>query len=469
MRGYLGVDIGTTNIKAVLLGEDGRIHDARVDGTPRIRKDGLEYFDLGAIEDCADAFVRAARGVCDLRGVAFSSVGESVVPVQNGCALSDPLVWYEKRAENTPQETELLCQYGGYARTGLHRNGLFGVNKMLWMRRRLPAVREAENWLPISSYMAYRKTGVAMWDISQACRSYLFDITKGDWNVPLLSALNLAPPGAVGAMGECLGEHAGVRYGLSGHDHVAGLFAVDCAQNGAPFFYDSMGTSCSLEMSTNLRISDREALFRPSPLGGHVSCGLREGTYIAARATDVYGGLLADLMHMVGRTPDAKSFLQINERLCKELPPAPSAVFACAPGTLIRQDNGGSISVSRLELGCSAEEFILGAYLYLCAVTDLLYADLPLCENAAQLPYYAGGGIARNDLFMRLKATLLGREIRVLDIPEITALGAALAAWQATKDAWNWVGAHAVIGPDARLRPLVERTREIYGRENRSV
>ncbi len=43
------------------------------------------------------------------------------------------------------------------------------------------------------------------------------------------------------------------------------------------------------------------------------------------------------------------------------------------------------------------------------------------------MPYFAGGGITGNKMFMEWKASALGRKITVLQTAEISALGAAIS------------------------------------------
>jgi sugar (pentulose or hexulose) kinase len=54
------------------------------------------------------------------------------------------------------------------------------------------------------------------------------------------------------------------------------------------------------------------------------------------------------------------------------------------------------------------------------------------CGDAT--PYFAGGAVTKDEVFMTYKASILGREILVLDTDEISALGAALAAAGAAGD-----------------------------------
>ena len=57
---------------------------------------------------------------------------------------------------------------------------------------------------------------------------------------------------------------------------------------------------------------------------------------------------------------------------------------------------------------------------------NILKAMLPHLDPGVPERILAIGGITRNELLMRLKATLYGSPVEVLDLPDTTCLGAAL-------------------------------------------
>ena len=61
--------------------------------------------------------------------------------------------------------------------------------------------------------------------------------------------------------------------------------------------------------------------------------------------------------------------------------------------------------------------------------TERMYADLSRYCNGSQkeMPYFTGGGITDNQLFMQFKAAALDREITILKTSEISGLGAAIS------------------------------------------
>ena len=151
MHGYLGIDIGTTNTKLLVVGQNGMLLTSTSEKTPVTHIDGLVYFDLARIEALIDGFLQMAASICDIKSVGFSTVGESVVPLRDGKVLHPPLMWNEARALDTPQEISYLDHESRFEISGRHPNNLYSINKILWMTRNLQ-LGKVELWLPLSSY-----------------------------------------------------------------------------------------------------------------------------------------------------------------------------------------------------------------------------------------------------------------------------------------------------------------------------
>ena len=424
MKAYLGIDIGTTNTKALLLGQNGFVLWSDSCATPHLLIEGVEYFSLQGIENIVDRFIQSASEMHSLRGVAFSSIGESVVPVKGGKAIGDPLMWYEANAHQTQDEGEILKRWAKQEITGLPYSDFYSAGKMLWMRKRMKQI--PDYWLPLTTYMVWRKTGYTGWDNSQACRSYLYDIHKRQWIAPLLDALSLKAPGTLDYMGAQCGERDGITYGLGGHDHITGLHAIYDMQGDMPFLYDSMGTSSVLAALTN---ADRDTLKAKDVYNAPDGCvvsGFKENEYIVTRSFRHYGGLLSTLMKL-GGIKGPRALYALNTRIREEVALAPGALFANYGDIILGYQGKDALSVFDLAPGTSIEHLIACAYLYLGVAGSFLCDELLNVIQPHQ-PYYAGGGMTENALLMEIKATAIERDINLLNISEIGALGAALIA-----------------------------------------
>ena len=162
MKCYLGIDIGTTNTKALCITEDGVVGEILKRKTPVRTEQGRRFIDLKKLEAIVALFLGKVRLRYRLQGVCFTSIGESIIPVRNGRPLADPLLWYEQiTAEMACRIYPHIEALVGYRTTGVGNDCTLGLYKLLWMKehRNWEAV---DFWLPISSYFLYRYTGKAV-------------------------------------------------------------------------------------------------------------------------------------------------------------------------------------------------------------------------------------------------------------------------------------------------------------------
>ncbi len=428
MDGFLGIDVGTTNSKAVLLGENGDILSIWKQETPQVLKDGRSYFDIEKIDACVDHWIEEAGKVSELKSVGFSSVGESVIPLKSGKVLSMPLVWHEQTDDIPKWKEEIFCKKSGFANTGVHKSSTFAVYKMIWMMEHVLS-GIPDMWLPISSYLTYSRTGIARWDTSQAGRSYLYDIHKKTWDLETAEKLHIKLPKSVGSLGGYCGSKDGIVYGLGGHDHYVGLYAVRKLYGSSELFYDSMGSSSVLAMVK----ADGEKKLRGTatfnPKGGCLVTGFEPEEYVVNRSLDYYGRVLKCLAGLAGKSADQAFYADGNQGLFN-LPDADRLCRLACPKDYGRYaEHARHINLLDVKENMSFSELILSGYVYMAVGTEKMYADLSRYCNGSQkeMPYFTGGGITDNQLFMQFKAAALGREITILKTSEISGLGAAIS------------------------------------------
>lgn len=428
MDGFLGIDIGTKNSKALLLDESGNIVHMWKQTTPHILKDSHYYFDITNIEAYTDYWIEEAKSICRLRSVGFSSIGESVVPIKSGKAISMPLVWYERTDYVAEEKKEILHRWAGFEYTGVHRTPTFSAYKMLWMLENVLS-ELPDLWLPISSYLIYRKTGIARWDTSQAGRSYLYNIHKKEWNLDVAEQLRLRLPEKVGSLGDYCGCCDGIVYGLGGHDHYVGLYAVRKLYGSSNLFYDSMGSSSVLAVVKADEEKKQRGVATYNPKGGCLVTGFQPEEYVINRALDYYGRVLESLMNLSGRKADKLLYDAVNGELLHLPESERLCMFACPKDYGKYADLAQDMNLLKVKENSSFPELILSGYLYMVLGTDNMYQELSRYCNGSQneMPYFTGGGITDNKLFMQLKAAALNRELTILKTSEISSLGAAIS------------------------------------------
>jgi sugar (pentulose or hexulose) kinase len=431
---YLGVDVGTSALKGVVLGRNGSVLDVFRETTPVYRDDGVDCISIRDLDERVDRMVHGARSRYRLVGMAAASVGESVVPVKEGKPLCDPIMWYD--TATYPMERRILPEHPdlfSYRRVGIPSSYTMGVYKMLWLRERL-GLEAVDAWLPISSYVSYRYTGEPMWDYSQGCRTLLLDIHERRWNGEALDRLGLdGELPSLDYMGSKVGsDEEGTAYYLGGHDHITGLFGIYQLFGKSPIIYESLGTA-----STTIVVADEEAdeFHMDAPFtepSGIIGVGFGPKHYFLQNAFRYTGGLLNAVGGWFTADPNPEFFDSVNREIEGREPD--DNVLFFAGGDPVTGEEKSRVSMLNLPMPFEAAPVIQAAYFYLASIK--LRTVNALEAVTGETPrFIAGGGLTRNRLFMQYLANVLNRPVEIADIGELTGLGAGIAAAVGAGDA----------------------------------
>jgi len=434
MKVYVGFDLGTTNMKALILSRDGHIITSIKERTPNVFISGVEYLDLVMVEKVIDQILDSLISRYEIAGISFTSIGESVVPVRNGKMSHLPLMWHETVTFNISQSVkDDVEKLTDYSVTGVSNDYRLSLYKILWMQKNLD-LGQVDYWLPISSYFAYRLTGNPLWSESQACRSYIYDIHARNWNYKLLDYAGICDKmGDIAYTGTPVGKWRGATIGVAGHDHITGLYGVYMLNGGTgSIFYDSMGTSsilASVVKEKNKELHFREPFF--SGRTGVIGAAYGDGQYYIQNSFRYFGIFLEKLSHLIGVLPDSAHCNALNSEISSLPSAVPQAIFSVG-GDCILGAHRNRVNLLNCSFEISRAELMQSAYIYLCSMTRMIFESLlTYCENG---PFYAGGGIVSNEIFMRYMASAINKPIWIYITKEITALGAAIAAISASKD-----------------------------------
>ena len=440
----LGVDAGTTNTKAIVVDAAGRVIAAASEPTPIAypQPEWAEYDGESLWRSSARAIRAALDHVADpgrIAGIAFASMAETAVPLDAAGQPTGPAIaWFDKRTRAEVAEIERRIGADRlFAISGLAPNPIFGLCKLLWHRRHRPeAFARTVRWLNIADFLAWRLCGEMATDYSLASRTFALDVTALAWSAEVLEEMQveaslLAPLVASGRPLGTVSAEAAAATGLprhctvaaGGHDHVVGALAAEAMRPGV--LLSSTGT-------TEAQVMGAAAPGRDPALG---RAGFSQGVIVVD----------APVWYVVGGLFTAGGAIDWFRRTL-----ASGAGYA----TLIEEASAvppGSLGVGflpQLRLGTPPhpDPYARGAFFGLStdvtraclfrAVLEGIAADVHLCAEAmaalcgARPPDAVRviGGLTRNPLYLRIKASVLGRPITVVELPDAVAMGAALLA-----------------------------------------
>ncbi len=438
----LGLDVGTTNLKCLALDGDGHIVAQGSEPTPQShpRPDWTD-FEPEQVWRAACGAIRSVVSQIEnpgaIRGIAVSSLAESVVPIDcHGQTLAPSIAWFDLR---TTAEYKWIRETIGYETlfktTGLNPDPMFGLCKILWVKKHNPiAFKKARHWLHFADYVAFRLCGIPATDPSLACRSLAYDLGRGNWSSEILEAVGLPPTAfpPVCQSGTPLGRVKNssatetnlpnttvVSVGI--HDHLSGAFAAGGLGTG--ILFDSIGTSESLNTVFPEPVFDQSiaavglaqgALWIDKP-----TCYLTGGLLTAGAAMEWFrrelGGMagIAELVDEAARADQAVPMFLPH--LIRSLTPHPDT-----------QASGAFIGIrSTTTRGAMFRAVLEGLAFEARAIADAMgaVAGLPPFEKILTI-----GGSLQNSLLTQIKANVYSFPIRVNPVREAVSLGAALLA-----------------------------------------
>jgi len=262
----LGLDIGTTSIKAELYdAELGQVVSMASRPTPvEHPAPGWSEHDPKVLWQTVASCLREVATERPIAGLGVSSFAEAGLPLDTaGLPLYPIIAWYDRRPE--PQAAWWEAQLPAsalHAITGQRVSPSFGVNKWLWIRDNEPdvAARMAK-WLSVPDYVLWRLTGEQATDYTIASRTLLFDQRALGWSNEMLGFAGLdvrqlpqvlpggTPVGTVTPRAAAVtGLTVGTPCVLGGHDHLCAALAAGAYHPGVVI--DSCGTAQALLVFT---------------------------------------------------------------------------------------------------------------------------------------------------------------------------------------------------------------------------
>jgi xylulokinase len=433
----VGIDVGTTGVKAVALDPDGEVL-ARADAeypllTPR----------PGWFEQDPDDWVRATEEARSALGEEEAAVGLSgqmhglVALDASDRVLRPAILWNDQRTGAECAEIE--------ARLGLDRLiGLTGnralagftAPKLLWLRRHEPDVyaRIAHVLLP-KDYVRLRLTGERAIDAADASGTLLFDVGARRWSDEVLDALELphewlppayeSPdvPGVPGA-----GDQAAAALGV-GVDGPGPLSVV-------------LGTSGVVFAALPAFAADREArvhVFCHAVPGGWHAMGVMLSAAGSLRwLRDAVGGTYEDLTAEAERWPPGTDGLTFLPYLAGERTPHADPEARAAFAGLHAGHDRGALARAVLE-----------------GVAYGLRDSLELLRELGVEPETGrvSGGGARSDLWVRIVASALRLPLERTVVEEGSAYGAALLGGVA---GGTFADVHDAVARCVRVKDRIE-------------
>ncbi|MGD9943166.1 MAG: glycerol kinase GlpK [Burkholderiaceae bacterium] len=441
MAFLLALDQGTSSSRSIVFDEQGRLIAMAQQELRQIypqpgwvEHDPLEIWQT-QLATARQALAQARLGARDIAALGITNQRETTVIWEraSGRPIHPALVWQDRRTEPACERLRAAGLAPRIAeRTGLVVDAYFSATKIQWLLDQVPGARDAARrgelaFGTIDSWLLWQLTGGRLHatDVSNASRTMLYDIRRGDWDDELLAALDvpreLLPQvmASSGLFGESDAALLGAPVAIGGvaGDQQAALFGQACFEPGMA--KNTYGTGCFLLMHTGgaCQLSRNGLLTTAAAQPGRTRQYALEGSVFIGGAVVQW---LRDGLRAIEHSSDV-------EALAASVPDAGGVVFVPAftgLGAPYWQPNaqGTIIGLSR---GTTMAHIARAALESIAFQSAALLQAMGRDAGAPITELRVDGGASANDLLMQFQADLLGIPVVRPEIIETTALGAA--------------------------------------------
>ena len=442
MNYILSLDQGTTSSRAIIFDQAGSIIAVAQKEFPQIfPKPGWVEHDPADIWSsqagvAAEALTKAGISASDIAAIGITNQRETTVvwDRETGAPVCNAIVWQDRRTAPAcdrlrARKLDRLIR----RKTGLVIDAYFSATKVQWILQNVKGARAKAKagklaFGTVDSWLIWNLTGgkVHVTDASNASRTMLYDITKGEWDDELLKIFDVShsmlpevrSSSEVYGHTTLLGRSIPIA-GIAG-DQQAALFGQACLKPG--MVKNTYGTGCFMLMNTGTkRIASKHNLLTTVAwrIGDRTEYALEGSIFIAGAVVQ----WLRDGLELFRSAPEIEPLAaSVPDTGGVYLVPAFAGLGAPhwdshARGTIVGLTRG----TTKAHLARAALE---GIALQVMDVLKALEADAGIKLRELRVD----GGASANDLLMQLQADLLAVPVVRPRVAETTALGAAYLA-----------------------------------------
>lgn len=308
-RRLLGVDMGTTFIKAVVYDDAFRVEGQAKVRTPWTQTSSGAEADPERLAGAAVSAIERALAACvrlrAVDGVGVTGMGESGVLVDGGHRTLAPVIaWHDRRGLDHARD--LGRAFPDFAqRAGRRPTERCSIVKWRDLAAGGVDLSGAVRWYSVAEWIVWRLGGSPASDASLASRTGCIDVRRGTVDVDLVEWAGGTPQwfGPVAPSGTPAGRGAGsvpdlegAVLAVAGLDAYASALAVGAIGHGVAFL--SCGTSGAAIRALRDRPSD-DAMERAAALDFTIDCSL-DGVGLVALGATPCGLILQPLYDVLG-------------------------------------------------------------------------------------------------------------------------------------------------------------------------
>ncbi len=452
MKYLLGIDIGTTSLKAVVFSEDAKpLKTVRKDYTLITKGDFVEFPANGYWEMLQETLAEMTAEY-DIYALSIDTQCETLILTdENGEPLDNAIVWLDNRA--VLQAEKIKEKFGEnlvYEITGQPEiTATWPASKLLWLKEQKQEVfSKIKKVFLLEDYLLYKLTGKFVTEETLQSSTIYFDIKKRVWWKEMLDFIGIDEScfPKVSKSGEYVGDYNGIKVVTSAIDQIAGAIGVGVVKKG--IVSEMTGTTMVVFMP-----SDDVPSYNPN---SKVPCHLNyDGKYCLLSWTATAGIALKWFKNNF--CEQYKSFDELNVIAAEA--PAGSAGLTFLPylcGATMPKYNPEAKGVFYgLTMEHTRGHFVRSI---MEAISCMLKSTFDYLNIECNEVRSTGGG-AQSALWCQIKADMTGKTFVTLENEETACLGSAILAGVGTG---VYESVEAAVDMAVRLNKMYKPSGEDY-------
>ena len=470
MNYIIGIDIGTTNSKAVAFSHDGKVlAQANSTYSPISAQEGYHELDPLVLLNAVTGIIRKITDACgnhSLSAISFSSAMHGLIAVDaSGKPLTRMITWADLRSS---AYAKALKDDGRaaviYQETGTPVHAMTPLCKLMWMKDHLPDIfRAAAKFISIKEFVFFHFFGRYVIDHSVASSTGLFDIHKLRWSDEALTAAGIDP--------SRLSEHVPADSIITGL--APGIAASVNVPQNTPFIIGG-SDGCMAHIGSNA-IRDGEVSLT---IGTSGAIRIMTPKPVPDPQQRIFNYLITDDHYLTGGPVNnggnvlqwfAKNFLRKNLLTTDEMESFIREAISVKPGSeglvFLPYIHGERAPVWDADargifFGVSASHTI--SHFMRAAIEGVAFALFSILDSIEEIigpvgDIHASGGFIRSKPWVSLLADVLGKKLYVTHAEDSSAAGAAILGLKALGVIDSWENAKSFFTEKESYEPDMSR------------